>query len=99
MAKKKYFPNNWQAYKDADDSLFLQHTYEEFIQWKLNGWELPSSVCCIIRVTNSKTGRVKEHVYSRPKAAMKFVGKLMAAGHEFTVVDEEAVHLMTPKEP
>ena len=98
MSKKKYFPNNWQAYKDADPSLFLSHTYEEFMHWKLAGWELPSSVCCIIRVTDSKTQKVKEHVYEKPKAATKFVEKLMAQGHEFTVVDEESVHHMSPKD-
>ena len=98
MAKKKYFPNNWQAYKDADDSLFMQHTYEELMEWKLAGWELPSSVCCIIRVTNSKNGKVKEYTYSKPKAAMSFVGKLMAQGHEFTVADDEQIHHMVPKE-
>ena len=98
MKKKKYFPNNWQAYKDADESLFVQHTYEEFVTWKLEGWELPSSVCCIIRVTDSKTKKIKEHVYSQPKSAMNFVGKLMAEGHEFTVVDEESVHHMHPEE-
>ena len=98
MKKKKYFPNNWQAYKDADDSCFIQHTYEEFVTWKLEGWELPSSVSCIIRVTDPKTKKVKEYVYSQPKAAMNFVGKLMAQGKEFTVVDEESVHHMEPKE-
>ena len=45
-----------------------------------------------------KNGKVKEYTYSKPKAAMNFVGKLMAQGHEFTVVDEESVHHMSPKD-
>ena len=78
--------------------MFFQHTYEEFMAWKIAGWELPSSVCCIIRVTDSKTKKIKEHVYERPRAAQSFIGKLMAQGHEFTVVDEEAVHHMAPEQ-
>ncbi len=39
-------------------------TWEEFEDWKLRGWEIPSSVCCIIRATNTK-GKVKEYVYQK----------------------------------
>tara|TARA_R100000781_G_scaffold87042_1_gene53564 strand:- start:1437 stop:1742 length:306 start_codon:yes stop_codon:yes gene_type:complete len=95
--KKKYFPNNWKAYKDSDDEMFYDHTFEEFMSWKVAGWELPSSVCCIIRVTDKSTKKIKEYVYDHPKAAMNFVGKLMEQGHEFTVVDDEAVHQMAPE--
>ena len=98
MTKKKYFPNNWRAYKETDPSFFLQHPYDEFMSWKVAGWELPSSVCCIIRVEDNKTKKIKEHVYSKPQAAVKFVNKLMEEGHEFTIVDEESVHLMSPED-
>ena len=103
MAKKKYFPNNWQRYKDEPDSFYslggnVFHTFEDIMEWKVGGWELPSSVACIIRVNNSKTGKVKEYVYSRPKAALKFCNKLMDEGHEFTIVDEVQVHQMVPKD-
>ncbi len=67
--KKPYFHNNWQLYKDADESFFLSHTFDEFMEWKLGGWELPSSVCCIIRETDPKTKKVKEHVYSKKAKA------------------------------
>ena len=45
----KYYPNNWEHYKDAPDEMFEPHTFEEVMSWKVAGWELPSSVCCIIR--------------------------------------------------
>ena len=96
--KKPYYHNNWQAYKDSDDEMFYDHTYEEFMNWKVAGWQLPSSVCCIIRVQDPKTYKVKEHVYSKPKAATKFIGKLMAENKEFTVCDEEAIHQLFPKD-
>ena len=92
MKKKKYYPNNWQAYKDSDDSLFKDHNFNDFMNWKVAGWELPSSVCCIIRVTNKKSGKVKEHIYSRPYHAQNFIDKLLVQGHEFTIVDEASIH-------
>ena len=95
MAKKKYFPNNWQAYKDSPDDLFFDHGFEEFMNWKIGGWELPSSVACIIRVKEKK--KVKEYVYESSYHAMNKVGKLMDAGLEFTIVDSDAVHHMEPK--
>jgi len=102
MAKKKYFPNNWQRYKDQPDEFWslggkVYHTFDDVMEWKVGGWELPSSVACIIRVNHKKTGKVKEYVYSQPKSAIKFCNKLMEQGHEFIIVDEEQVHLMEPK--
>ena len=101
MAKKKYFPNNWKRYKDEPDSFFslggnVYHTFDDIMEWKVGGWELPSSVACIIRVEDKETGRIKEYVYSNIKSAVKFCGKLMGEGHEFTIVDEEQVQQMSP---
>ena len=103
MTKRKYFPNNWQRYKDADDSFFslggnVYHTFEDIMDWKVGGWELPSSVCCIIREQDSKTKKVKEHVYSKPRSAVNFINKLMDEGKEFTIVDEDQVQLMLPSD-
>ena len=103
MAKKKYFPNNWQRYKDQPDSFYslggnVYHTFEDIMEWKVSGWELPSSVCCIIRVQHKDSGKVKEYVYSSAKSAVKFCNKLMEQGHEFTIVDEEQVQQMVPSD-
>ena len=93
MSGKQYFPNNWQEYKDAPDDMFTPHTYDEVMSWKVAGWELPSSVDCIIRVHDKKTGKVKEHVYQREHAAQANVHKLMKTPHiEFTVCDHESIH-------
>ena len=99
MTKKKpYYHNNWQLYKDSDESMFIPHEFEEFMEWKLGGWELPSSVCCIIRESDPKTKKVKEHVYSKPQFAIKKINKLMEKGIEFTICDEEQVQAMYPEE-
>ena len=39
--KRRYYPNNWKLYKDSPDDMFIDHTYDEFMSWKIDGWELP----------------------------------------------------------
>lgn len=95
--KKDYFPNNWQEYKDADDDNFIPHTFEEIMSWKVAGWELPSSVCCIIRVNDLKNGKVSELVYQKRSAAQNKVNQLLNTPDvEFTVVDHESIHHLSP---
>ena len=96
--KKPYYPNNWQAFKDAPDDMFMNHTFDELMDWKVAGWELPSSVNCIIRTMDVNTKKVKEYHYKRPGAARNKVKKLMDEGkHEFTLVDAESIHHLSPK--
>jgi hypothetical protein len=97
MANKKYFPNNWQEYAEAPDDCFQQHTFEEIMTWKVAGWELPSSVYCIIREMNLKTGQVKEHTYQRKHAARAKVEQLLSTPDtEFVVADNESIHHLFP---
>ena len=99
MSKKKpYYHNNWSKLKDAPAELFDSIEFDEFMEWKIGGWELPSSVCCIIRESDPKTKKVKEHVYSKPHYAVKKINSLMDKGREFTVCDEANVHQMYPKD-
>ena len=89
----KYYPNNWQEYKDAEDDLFIPHTFEELMSWKVANWELPASVVCVIRVTNRDILKVTEHVYQRRSAAEKKVQQLINTPNiEFTVCDHESIH-------
>ena len=95
--KKPYMPNNWQEYKDADDSDFIPHTFEEIMTWKVAGWELPSSVCCVIRVTDIKSKKTKEHVYQRFSSAQAKVNELInTPGIEFTVADHDSINFISP---
>ena len=98
--KKPYFPSNWKMYKDAPDEAFQQHTFEEMMEWKVAGWELPSDIACIIRATNLKTQRTKEYVYKRQHAAEQKVLDLMdAKTHEFTVCTHDSIHYVGPNPP
>ena len=99
MAKKKYFPNNWQAYKDSPDAFFLPLEFDEFMDWKINGWEIPSSVACIIREQDIKTGKVTEHVYSTIRNANKRANKIMKEGKsEFLVCTHDDIGHIYPKD-
>ena len=65
--------------------------------WKVAGWELPSSVYCIIREMNLKTGKVKEHTYQRKHAARAKVEQLLSTPDtEFVVADNESIHHLFP---
>lgn len=92
----KYFPNNWDAIKDAPEEYFEGCTWEDFEEWKLSGWDLPSSVSCIIRAENTNTGKVTEHVYKQAKRAKKRLLDYMDAedSYEITICDHSSIHLL-----
>lgn len=87
---KPYFHNNWKLFKDADESFFMPHTFFEVMAWKVDGWELPSSVECLIRTTHLKTKKVKEYVYKRRSMAKKRIKKLLNSGtHDFCITTHD----------
>jgi len=96
MSGKSYYPNNWEAWHEIPEEFLHTITYEEFVDWKLRGWELPSSVCCIIRVTTDK-GKIKEYVYQKEHAAEERILKLKAENLEFIVATrDEILHHTVP---
>ena len=96
MSGRKYFPNNWQKFKDAPDEMFVPHMFVEVMDWKVAAWELPSNICCMIREENLETKKVKEYVYQRHAAAEKKVAQLMKKdGIEFTVCTPEQIHFVS----
>ena len=95
--KKPYFHNNVEAIREAPDSFFVPIPFDEFMDWKIGGWELPSSCNFIIRERSLKTNKVKEYVYQKPAAARKKLEERMASGeYEFTVANHDSVHFLTP---
>ena len=100
MSKKKkpYYPNNWAAIADCPDEWFDSIPFDDFMDWKMGGWEIPSSVSCIIREKNLKTGKIKEYTYQRTSDARKRARKIMdEAVSEFVVCTADEVHHMYPK--
>ena len=95
--KKPYHPNNWKLFKEAPDEAFHPHTFEEVMDFKVAGWELPADVACMIRATNLKNYKTKEYIYKRQHAAERRIRKLMQAQtHEFIICTHDAVHYVGP---
>ena len=99
MTKKPYYPNNWKAYKDTPAELFDSIEYDEFMSWKVAGWEIPSSVKCIIREHNIRTGKVKEKVYSSKLRAELALSKQMESGEsDFVICSDTAIVNLKPED-
>ena len=101
MSKKKkpYFPNNWEAIHSAPDEYFVPVPYEQFMDWKIDGWELPSSIAAVIREEIAETGKIKEYVYRRSSAAKKKAREIMGRGSVFTVCNGVDIHYLKPEDP
>ena len=89
MTKRKYYPNNWKAYKDSPDNMFINHAYEDFMAWKIDGWELPNSVTCIIRAEEG--GKIKEYTYQTQGHAKRRIERLVKNRQNFVVCDNDAI--------
>jgi len=71
-------------------------SFEEFHDWRVCSWELPSSVSYILRVQRKDTGKVKEFIYKQPKAAANKVEKLMEDPlNEITICDEDQIQFVS----
>lgn len=97
--KKKHFPNNYDAVAAAPPEWFPSIPFDEFMDWKIGGYEIPSSVNCIIREKRVDTGEVTEYVYQTAGRARNKARQIMDEGvSELTVCTDEAVHHLYPQE-
>ena len=97
--KKKYFPNNWRAYKNQPADFYHAIPYDEFMDWKMAGWMLPSSIACIIREQDLETLEVKEYVYNTIEGGKRRSAKIMSEGKsEFLVCTHDDIGHMFPKD-
>ena len=97
--KKKYFPNNWRAIKDTPSSVFSHPplSFDDFMHWKMDGWQIPTSISCIIREQDTETGKVTEHVYNRIGNAENKARAIMEKGEsEFCVATRDQIHQVYP---
>jgi len=90
--KKPDFPNNWKWFKEAPDEAFPTPSFEE-VQQRTLLWDLPESVCCVIRATDPDTKRITEHVYLKASAAESRIQKLLdKEGAEVLVMEHEDIY-------
>jgi len=95
--KGKYFPNNIKAIQEAPDFCFLPLAYDEFMEWKINGYELPESVFCLMRIRNYETQLIEEKYYNTRHYAKKRLAKCIEDGSEVTLVSNEGCYHIDPK--
>ena len=97
--KKKYFPNNWSEYSNAPDEMFLDHSFQDLLDWKVHGWEIPSSVSTMIRETHLETKKTKEHIYCKPGNAKRKILQLIDKGEplEITICNADEIHRLLPE--
>ena len=95
MTKKKLFANNWKEYRDTPVELFPEVPFEEYMDWRVHGWEILPTHCCVIRA-RTQAGKVKEYSYKRWSAAEKKINNLMDDPYmvELTIADDEEVKVM-----
>ena len=102
---KKYFANSWDDVMNAPDEIFAacaeQFSVQELIDQKTHGYEIPSSVLCIMRVHNIRTQKVTEHVYQQRLAATKRLGKELEVDDpvEITVLSDDHFYVVANFDP
>ena len=94
MAKsKKEFPNQWKKIARVPSEYFKDIDFEEFMDWRVGGWEIDDDYVAIIRVQNRITGKVHEHVYKRADAMVKKLHVLMEDDDNvITIADHDEIH-------
>lgn len=96
MSRAKDFPNNWKSIRETPPDRFDTCTFEEFMTYRVANWEIPSSICCIIRVEDTKTKKISEFSYQRKSAAQKKIESLLSNKDiAFTVADDTSIHLLS----
>ena len=95
MTKKRRFTNNWKEYRDTPVEMFPEVHFDEFMEWRILGWEILPTHCCIIR-TRTNNGKVKEYSYKRWSAAEKKINKILGDPDvvELTIADEDEVKVL-----
>ena len=91
--KRRYYPNNWKQYKDSEDKFFKPIAFNEFMSWKIDGWELPNSVTCIIR-SEDRHGKIREHTYQTQGHATRKIEQLVKERQNFVVCDNDSIQDM-----
>ena len=89
---KPFFANNCEAIQEVPAEFFKAMSFKDFMQWRVHGWELPSSHVCIIRAKN-KAGFIKEYTYRQWHHAENRLEKLEESENiaELTIADDEQI--------
>jgi hypothetical protein len=94
ISKKPYFPNDIEGVmlSPMPDDI----TVDDFFEYRLSSWAIPSSIACVIRASNTKTGKVQEFSYTRIHAAKKKIEQLAKDKDlEIIIADDDSIIAVT----
>lgn len=95
--KKKYFPNNWQQYKDLDEKHIVQHKFEDVMECKELGL-LDDTHYALLRTRDIVTGKVKEKAYkSKRYALIALTNAVLSMRYEITFLKDEVAEHFDPR--
>lgn len=89
---RKYFPHNIREIQQSPDHFFCSLPYDELMEWKINGYELPDSVFCLMRIRNKDTQLIEERYYNTTHYAKRRLAKCIQDGSEVTMVSNEGCY-------
>lgn len=93
-SKKPYFPHNIDAVMDTE----YNPVEFDVVMDNTSLWEIPSSVCVIMRAEHKQTGKVKEYSYQSTAHARNRLEKLLINGeYKVTIVDDMQVVQLNPE--
>ena len=96
--RRKYFPHNIKEIQAAPDDFFYSLPYNELIEWKINGYEIPDSVFCIMRIKNKETQLIEERYYNTTHYAKKRLAECIEDGSEVTMVSNEGCYYIDSRD-
>ena len=96
--KRRYFPNKVAKLRAIPAEMFESIEFDEFMDWKIGGWQIPDEVLCIIREEEPTSGKIKEYVYKREHSAKKKAHEIMEAGNHFVLCTANLLQQMKPEE-
>ena len=92
MSKRKYYPNKVKQIQAIPSKHFESIDFEDLMDWKLGGYELPEGVVCLLRERNLKTNKVSEYTYMQMSAAKRRTNKILNQGDsELTICTHSQV--------
>lgn len=94
--KRKYYPNNWEAIRSCPASYFPEMLYEDFEDWKIYGYQLPSSHFGIVRIEDLDTGKIEEFTYKSQYHTKQKLKKEMKGNKKVTLATMEGVYHLMP---
>ena len=94
--KRKYYPNNWDAIKQCPPHYFPEMPYEEFKEWKIHGYQLPSSHYGIVRVEDLDKNKITEYTYKSEHHIRQRLNKEVGGRKRITIATMDGVYHLIP---